>query len=248
MKEYLTFQDLVAYELAGITEISANEPINRFPIQSSVMEEVVVPVENIEIPDNKLSHINTLSELHSEIINFDDCYLKKTATNTVFGDGNTTAKIMIIGDAPGTEEDKKGTPFVGNAGVLLDKILESIGLSREKNCYLTNLVPWRPPGNRPPSPSEIMTCLPFLKKQIEIIKPEIIICLGVLPLNALVQTNLSITKARGQWFDYKSSEGSQEINIFVTYNPTFLLRSPAQKKSMWNDIITLKKFLEKNKY
>ncbi len=240
MKEYLTPIDLVAYRLAGITEISASSPVSRFPEEKEPTKE---EHEIEQVPSFSLDHIKSLSDLLNELKSFEGCYIKKTATNTVFNDGNENAKIMIIGDVPGKEEDKQGIPFLGEAGILLDKMLGSIGLSRKDDCYLTNMIPWRPPGNRSPSASEIVMCLPFLKKHIEIINPDFIVFLGVETQKALLDNNLPISKARGNWVDYSIEKNGKKVKTITTYHPSFLIKSPAQKKYAWIDLLNIKEAL-----
>ncbi len=236
MKEYLTFTDIAGYELAGVTEISSQSPINRFPIK----EEVDFVKEAPCIKNDNLKDVKSLAELKEAIKNFNECSLKKTATNTVFGDGATDAKIMFIGDVPDGEDDKKGLPFMGENGELLEKILKSIGLSRAENAYLCNLIPWRPPGGRAPSASEINACLPFVKKHIALINPDIIVFLGATAFNAITGTNQPINKTRGKWQDYIIDETNKTAKIIATYHPSFLLKSPLQKKNVWLDMLSIK--------
>lgn len=182
---------------------------------------------------------NTLDELKDTLIRFDGCNLKKTATNTVFGDGHPQAKIMLIGEAPGADEDRQGKPFVGRCGKLLDKMLGAIKISRAE-CFITNVLPWRPPGNRPPTDDEIAVCLPFLKRQIELVNPDFILILGGIALKSVTDCEDSISRARGKWLDYKISEEKTAL-VLATYHPSYLLRSSAQKAKAWTDFIRLKK-------
>ncbi len=184
----------------------------------------------------------TIEELKEVVENFEGCSLKKMALNTVIGDGNPKAKIMFIGEAPGADEDRIGRAFVGRCGQLLDKMLSSIGLNRD-NCYICNVLPWRPPGNRTPSDSEIVVCLPFLKKQIEIVEPDIIFALGAVAVNTLLDNADSISKLRGKWLEYNTQSG-KTIHVMAGYHPAFLLRTPAQKAKAWSDFLRLKKKIE----
>ncbi len=158
------------------------------------------------------------------------CDLHRTRTQAVTGGGNPDGKIMLIGEAPGYEEDKTGKVFVGKSGQLLDKILLACNFSREKEIYISNIVKCRPPGNRTPSPQEQKACLPYLIKQIEIVEPAIIVTLGATPLKALFGNEMRITKRRGQWLYWKNN-----IPVMPTYHPSALLRNPALKRDTWED-------------
>ena len=174
-----------------------------------------------------------LEKLKKSILNIKNCELKKDSTNIVFADGNPKAKIMLIGEGPGHNEDQEGLPFVGRAGSLLDKMLASIDLNR-KNVYITNVVNYRPPDNRRPTEKELARYLPYLKKHIEIINPKILVLLGSTALNALVGNEVVISKARGRWIEKKI--GECKTSIIVTFHPAFLMRQPAQKKLAWIDL------------
>ena len=188
--------------------------------------------------------VSTIEELRSVIENFDGCTLKNTAAHTVIGDGNPNAKIVFIGEAPGAEEDMIGRAFVGRSGKLLDKMLASIGLDRTC-CYICNILPWRPPGNRSPSDAEIAVCLPFLKKQLEIISPDYIVALGAVAVNSLLGNADTISKLRGKWLEYEISE-KKKAQIIATYHPAYILRTPAQKAKVWSDFLRLKKAMNEN--
>jgi len=193
---------------------------------------------------------DSLDALSNAIQDFDGLSLKKTASNIVFGDGNPAADIMVIGDAPAAEDDIQGRAFIGETGQLMDKILASIGLSRDHNdvnkaVYLTNVLNWRPPGNRTPTPQEIEISLPFIQRHIALVKPKIVIFLGGTPAKALLERSESISKLRGEFHPYITSEDLKngdmpEIQSFVTYHPTYLLRTPAQKRAVWADMLMLK--------
>ncbi len=187
-----------------------------------------------EISEDKARKLEKLKKSISIIKN---CELKKNATNIVFSDGNPKAKIMLIGEGPGSNEDQEGIPFVGRAGSLLDKMLNSINLDR-KNVYITNVVNYRPPENRRPNDSEIARYLPYLKKHIEIINPKILILLGSTALNALIGNEVVISKARGQWIEKQF--GECKTSVIVTFHPAFLMRQPAQKKMAWIDLKMIK--------
>ena len=174
-----------------------------------------------------------LEKLKKSISNIKNCELKKSATNIVFADGNPKAKIMLIGEGPGSNEDQEGIPFVGRAGALLDKMLASINLDR-KNVYITNVVNYRPPENRRPTEEEIAKYLPYLKKHIEIINPKILVLLGSTALNALIGNEDVISKARGKWIEKQF--GECKTSVIVTFHPAFLMRQPVQKKMAWIDL------------
>ena len=190
--------------------------------------------DTFEISGDKAKKLEKLKKSISKIKN---CELKKSATNIVFADGNPKAKIMLIGEGPGSNEDQEGLPFVGRAGALLDKMLAAINLDR-KNVYITNVVNYRPPENRRPTEEEINKYLPYLKKHIEIINPKILVLLGSTALNALIGSEVVISKARGQWIEKQF--GECKTSIIVTFHPAFLIRQPAQKKMAWIDLKMIK--------
>ena len=189
--------------------------------------------------DIKISNIKNLDQLKEYIKSTSICNLKKNANKTVFADGNPLSKIMLIGEAPGADEDRLGKPFVGKAGKLLDKMLASINLNREK-VYISNIVPWRPPNNRQPSNEEILQCLPFIQKHIELINPSILILLGGTAAKALLTTTQGISKLRGKWYQYNSLELINPIPTRAIFHPAFLLRSPDYKKETWEDLKEIK--------
>ncbi len=182
-----------------------------------------------------------LEELKQLVEKFDGCALKLTATKTVFGYGCPTARVVFIGEAPGADEDRTGIPFVGRSGHLLDKILQAAGLSREE-CFITNVLPWRPPGNRTPTTAEVAVCLPFLKRQIDLIKPDVLVLLGGSAANALLENEEPISRMRGKWLDFKSLNGDV-IPVMATFHPAYLLRNAGQKAKIWSDFLRLKKKL-----
>ena len=187
---------------------------------------------------------NTLDELRAAMEAFEGCALKRTASRLVFGDGNPQARIMLVGEAPGAEEDQEGRAFVGRAGRLLDLMLGAIGLDREK-VYLANLVPWRPPGNRKPSAPETAMCLPFVRRQIELVAPDYLVCLGVEATQALLGVKDPITKARGRAYEYElSGAAPRNIRAFAMLHPDHLLRQPRSKTYAWADLRALKKTME----
>ncbi|HXZ21512.1 MAG TPA: uracil-DNA glycosylase [Pseudolabrys sp.] len=183
----------------------------------------------------------TLDELRAILEKFDGCALKATATQLVFADGNPKARLMFVGEAPGRDEDIEGLPFVGRSGKLLDRMLAAIGLDRT-SVYIANIVPWRPPGNRTPTPQESQICLPFIQRQIELADPDILVCLGGPSAQTLLGIKDGITKTRGRWFSFDT--GKREIRAMPTFHPAFLLRSPLQKRFAWRDFLAIKKALD----
>ena len=183
----------------------------------------------------------TLEELRAILEAFDGCSLKQSATQLVFADGNPASRLMLVGEAPGRDEDIEGRPFVGRSGKLLDRILAAIGLDRT-SVYIANIVPWRPPGNRTPTPQESQICLPFILRQIELADPDILVCLGGPSAQTLLGVKEGITKARGRWFTFNT--GKREIRAMPTFHPAFLLRSPLQKRFAWRDFLAIKKALD----
>jgi uracil-DNA glycosylase len=177
---------------------------------------------------------NSLAELKAAMEAFEGCALKRTATNTVFADGVAEGRVMLIGEAPGRDEDRIGKPFVGRAGQLLDKMLASIGLDRQKNAYITNVINWRPPDNRDPSPEEAAACLPFLRRHIELARPKVIILLGAVAARHVVGVSDGIMKLRGRWMEYRV--GDEMVPLMPTLHPAYLLRQPAHKKLAWRDL------------
>jgi DNA polymerase len=182
----------------------------------------------------------SLDELRTLLDGFEGCTLRGTATRLVFADGNPQSRIMFVGEAPGYDEDVSGVPFVGRSGKLLDLMLGAIGLDRSA-AYIANVVPWRPPGNRTPTPQETAICLPFIRRQIELANPDILVCLGGPAAQTLLGTKDGITRTRGRWFSYDI--GSREIRAIATFHPAFLLRSPLQKRFAWRDFLAIKKAL-----
>ena len=187
-----------------------------------------------------VASIATLEDLRAALDRFEGCALRSTATQLVFADGNPKARLMLVGEAPGRDEDIEGLPFVGRSGKLLDRMLAAIGLDRT-GVYIANVIPWRPPGNRTPTPQETEICLPFIRKQIELVDPDILVCLGQPSTTTLLKTKDGITKTRGRWFKYDT--GRREIRAMPTFHPAFLLRSPLQKRLAWRDFLAIKKAL-----
>ena len=206
------------YNLINHNLIYNNKAINRYK------------KNNFELSADKA--IN-LERLKKSILNIKNCNLKSGATNMVFSDGNPKSKIMLLGEAPGSNEDQEGLPFVGKAGTLLDKMLASINLNR-KNVYISNIINYRPPDNKRPTDEEMNRYLPFVKKHIEIISPKILVLLGSTAMNALISNDAVISKVRGHWIEKEF--GECKTSVIVTFHPAFLMRQPTQKKLAWIDL------------
>jgi DNA polymerase len=183
----------------------------------------------------------TLDELKVAMAGFEGCPLKATAKNLVFADGNPAGKVMVVGEAPGADEDRAGLPFVGRSGQLLDRMLAAIGLTRQEHVYIANTVPWRPPGNRTPTPQEVAICLPFIQRQIELVDPDILVCIGAPSAQALLGVS-GILASRGRWREYDT--GTRMIRAIATLHPAYLLRQPLQKRLAWRDLRALKAALD----
>lgn len=194
--------------------------------------------------DHPALSCETLDQLRDAMENAKGCDLIKAATHTVFAGGDSRARIMIIGEAPGADEDRVGQPFVGQSGQLLNAILATIGLDRSA-VYISNIIPWRPPGNRPPTTIEMNYCVPFIKKHIELVAPQILILLGGVAVKTLLGKNDGILKLRGQIFDYTMDSGAT-IAALPTFHPSYIMRSPSQKAHVWKDMLVLKNWLLKN--
>jgi len=215
------------YNLINHNLIYNNKAINRYI------------KDNYEIPEDRSK---SLEFLKKSIMNLKKCDLRKNAKNIVFSDGNPKSKIMLIGEAPGANEDDEGLPFVGRAGMLLDKMLSAINLDRKK-VYISNIINYRPPENRRPTDEEIRRYLPFITKHIEIINPKILILLGSTAMNALIGNDVVISKMRGKWIEKEF--GNCKTSVIITFHPAFLMRQPAQKKMSWIDLKMIRE--KKNK-
>jgi uracil-DNA glycosylase len=251
MKEKI--QDILLwYKYMGVDEIQANQPgkvLKNLSISNSpcLHNELDLPKKARQFA----SQASTIEQLKEYLDKFDGLSIKKTANNTVFSDGNPNSSIMIIGEAPGANEDEEGIPFCGASGQLLDKILLSIGLEREKDFYITNSVFWRPPGNRKPTNEETDICLPFVEKHIALIKPKLILLVGSTAAATLLQSNETISRLRGKFYQYNNQYLSQPIPATVIFHPSYLLRQPLQKKTVWFDLLKIKKtfdFIDKIEY
>jgi DNA polymerase len=182
----------------------------------------------------------SLEELRAIVERFEGCALRNTATRLVFADGNPRSRVMFVGEAPGRDEDIEGLPFVGRSGKLLDLMMAAIGLDRT-SAYIANIIPWRPPGNRTPTPQESAICLPFILRQIELANPDVLVCLGGPSAATLLNIRDGILKARGRWFTHQT--GTRDIRAIATLHPAYLLRQPLQKRLAWRDFLAIKKAL-----
>lgn len=254
-------QTLEWYVSNGVTEALQPEPRNWLAqaAASAGPKDMPLPAAAMAVPDLKGSaearldalrlarQAQTLEELRAAIAGFDGLAIRKTATNMVFADGNPSAPIMVIGEAPGADEDKQGKPFVGVSGQLLDRMFAAIGHSRtseaaETSLYISNIINWRPPGNRTPTPAEIDICLPFIERHIALVRPRLLVFMGGVAAKALFGTDEGITRLRGKWKTYTPLTpeiGGAEIECLPTFHPSFLLRTPARKREAWADMLLL---------
>jgi uracil-DNA glycosylase len=234
-------------EESPVNRLKAAKEIIAVPITPSAEQQqntkLLVKVSKTEArrkAEELAYNANTLDELYTALLSFEGCSLKGTAIHTVFSDGVPTSKLMFVGEAPGADEDRLGKPFVGQSGQLLDKFLEAAGFSRSKNVYITNTIPWRPPGNRQPTPEENYICMPFLERHIELVKPKMIVMLGATALKTLHNPKEGIVTLRGKWMPYTTSHKGFTVDTMPIFHPAFLLRSPSQKGLFWRDILSVK--------
>ena len=263
-----TLKQLLAFYLeAGVDCALTDEPVNRLaepdPVPAAIQREVAPPKtlrespaaappvprsETAIAPEAAIASAReaartapTLEALRALLDSFDGCALKHTASRLVFADGNPQARVMFVGEAPGRDEDIEGLPFVGRSGKLLDRMIAAIGLDRSK-AYIANVIPWRPPGNRTPTPQETQICLPFIQRQIELVNPDVLVTLGNPSTQTLLSTREGIMRTRGKWFDYDT--GTRTIRAIATFHPAYLLRSPSYKRMTWQDLRAVAKALE----
>lgn len=200
------------------------------------------PDEAADMAREQARHAQSLEELEAILAGFEGCALKFSAKNLAFSDGNPQGRVMLVGEAPGADEDRIGKPFMGRSGQLLDRMLAAIGLDRTQ-VYIANVVPWRPPGNRTPTPQEIAICKPFISRQIELASPEFLICLGGPAMQSLLSTKDGILRSRGRWMTYRTDDG-RDIRTLPTLHPAYLLRQPLQKRLGWRDFSALRRALD----
>ena len=272
LTEALSPAEVLAWHLdAGVDEAIGEVPVDRFiaetveampapalaPTPAPTPAPASAPAPTLAPPPPAAEHreggavgsavhlaasAKTLDDLHEALKTFDNCALKKTAMSLVFGAGNPNAKIVLIGEAPGAEEDRQGIPFVGPAGQLLDRMLASIGLDRTQ-VFISNTVFWRPPGNRTPTAGEIAVCLPFVERLIEIIDPDIMIALGGSAAKTLLGRSESVGRLRGHWYPYATPGLPRPVATTAIFHPAYLLRSPTQKRETWLDLLAIRRKL-----
>lgn len=243
------------YRAAGVDVAVGEEPVDRFAAsvmkprpkpQAAAAPPPALPEAALKADPSETLALaagaQTLDELKAIMAAYDGCALKARATQLCFADGNPEAEIMLVGEAPGSEEDLQGKPFVGRAGQLLDRMLKAIGLDRTK-VFIVNTVPWRPPGNREPSPEEMALCQPFLHRQIELVAPKLMVTLGNVPTKALFETTTGILRMRGQWKEL--TIGSHRVPTLAMLHPAYLLRQPGSKALAWRDMLELKLRIER---
>ena len=223
--------------LAFRRELPSREPPRTYGGAASAK-----PGEAADDARARAAQMQTLEDLEALLRGFEGCGLRFTAKNLVFADGNPGARVMFVGEAPGADEDRIGKPFMGRSGQLLDRMMAAIGLDRTTS-YITNIVPWRPPGNRNPTPQEVSICRPFIERQIELASPDLLVCLGAPATQTLTGTKDGILKARGRFYPYTLSDG-REIRALATLHPAYLLRQPVQKRLAWRDFRMLKNALD----
>ncbi len=204
--------------------------------QPSAASNYTPPSAALQLAKDLAAKCTTLDELRDAVMNFKEIGICRSATQSVFADGAVDAPLMVIGEVPGAEEDRKGIPFCGPSGQLLDKMLAAIGMSREENAYITNTVFWRPPGNRTPSAEEIAICQPFVRKHIELQKPKLVLLLGGVAVRSVLDEQNSLSRLRGKSIDIPEAS----VQAIVSYHPSYLLRQPNQKRLAWHDLLRIK--------
>ena len=239
---------------SGADEAMGDEPVNRLkaaaPVATPITAKTGSPMpakapNPVPAPDMLAADMigqamalagaaTSLEELKAALESFDGCALKKNATTTVFADGTPAGRILLIGEAPGREEDRAGKPFVGKAGQLLNKMLAAIGMDRAQNAYITNVINWRPPENRDPTPDEAAMCMPFLRRHIELVNPLVIVLLGAVAAKHVMGISEGILKSRGRWLEYRV--GEKMVPVMPTLHPAYLLRQPGHKNLIWRDL------------
>jgi uracil-DNA glycosylase len=234
-----------AMSAAAVDPVGAR--VSRSKLEARPAVPVVAPAASPPLPEEAIMAARaaarsaaSLEDLREIMNAFEGCALRTTAKQLVFGDGSPNARLMFVGEAPGSEEDQRGVPFVGRSGQLLDRMLGAIGIARSE-VYIANIVPWRPPGNRDPSIHETQICLPFIQRQIELVDPQVLVCLGKPSTATLLGVTDGIRRTRGRWFTYKAE--TREIRAMPTYHPAYLLRTPIEKRLAWRDFLAIRKAL-----
>ena len=251
-----------SYEAFGLDEVYTEKPINRFELKESEIKKAAImakntikkkpnsknnfPIQSADDIQNQARQIvasaSNIDDLKKTVEGFEKCELKKLANNTVFSDGSKEAEIMIIGEAPGNNEDLQGIPFCGDSGKLLNDMFEAIGISRDK-LYISNMVFWRPPGNRNPTNDEIIICRPFVEKHIFLKKPKLLVFVGAVATQNMLNLTGSMTKARGVFFEYNNQYLTNSIKSFPIFHPSYLMRQSSKKKIAWMDMLKIKDYL-----
>ena len=226
----------------------ARPPTTPTPIRAPVAAtpRPPVPLESPQLVEDARAlaeGCNTIAELEAAVRAFEGCALKRTAKNTVFADGKPEARVMVVGEAPGADEDRIGKPFVGVSGQLMDRMMEAIGVTRDGGFYITNILFWRPPGNRTPTLAEQAMCLAFTRRHIELVRPRVLVLAGGVSAKAVLDTAEGIMRLRGKWTSYRLSDGT-EIPTMPTFHPAYLLRTPASKRQSWQDLLAIDKKLK----
>jgi DNA polymerase len=250
------------YVDAGVDETIGNATVNRYataprtaapaPVVEKTAPQPAAPLVQrtpvVPASDAGAAHLaqaaTTIDELRAAVEAYTGCGLKQFASRTVFADGNPKARVMFVGEAPGVDEDRQGLPFVGVSGKLLDRMLASIGLDRATNAYITNVVFWRPPGNRAPTDEEIASCLPFVTRHIELVDPAVLVFVGGLSAKTLLATPTGITRLRGQWRTFETPGLPRPVPCMPLFHPAYLLRSPQQKRLAWRDLLAIRQKLD----
>ncbi len=243
--DYHTAQALLAWQIElGATEALQDVPVNRYDLRDTPKPKVQMPAaapvqprkvaqeDPVAVAMAAAARASSLEDLRAAMGDYDLCDLKKGARNLVFSDGVPGARVMIIGEAPGRDEDRQGKPFVGRAGQLLDRMLEAIGLSRSESVYITNVLPWRPPQNRDPNPQEIAMMMPFLRRHVALAKPDLLVLMGNISCQAVLGRK-GITRLRGNW------QQALDLPVMPMFHPAYLLRQPAAKRMAWADLLDL---------
>jgi len=224
----------------------APTPLRAPPPTPPAMPRGPVPLESPQVVEDARAlaeSCTTLAELEAAIRGFEGCALKRTAKNTVFADGTPGAPVMVVGEAPGADEDRLGKPFVGVSGQLMDRMMAAIGLTRDGGFYITNILFWRPPGNRTPTTAEQGMCLAFTRRHIELARPKVLVLAGGVAVKAVLDTTEGITRLRGKWTGYTLGDGTV-IPTMPTFHPAYLLRTPASKRQSWQDLLAIDKKLK----
>jgi uracil-DNA glycosylase family 4 len=204
-----------------------------------------VPIESPQLVEDARAlaqRCNSVEELEAAVRAFEGCALKRTAKNTVFADGVVGSPVMVVGEAPGADEDRLGKPFVGVSGQLMDRMFEAIGMSRERDLYITNILFWRPPGNRTPTLAEQAVCMAFTRRHIELARPKVLVLAGGTAAKSVLDTTEGIMRLRGKWTSLNLDDGSA-VPTLPTFHPAYLLRTPASKRQSWSDLLSLDKKL-----